>query len=178
MTSNNRLGMALAGAVIALSAAACAGNDGTGNGSEAVGEQAQNVSVRPLAPDPIPVSGPNTGCNGSIKCTSPAGYPSLVLSCPETASWTQAGSTTYGTTFQEFVTNAIPTYPVQACVSGGSGGLFSCDEFSTYMASATNTYCGVQTQPNTCNGVPKPRSGCNVAWTCCGDDGWECGRCR
>jgi hypothetical protein len=174
MTSNNRPEIVLAGAVIALSAAACAGNDGAGNGSEAVGEQASELTQ----PAPIPVSGPTTGCSGWIECTGSSGYPFLVLSCPVTATWTQAGSTTIGPTFQERATNITPTYPVQACVGGSKGTLFTCDDFSTYLAQATKTYCGFQTQPGGCNGRSRPRAGCNAGWTCCGENGWECGHCE
>ena len=176
MTSNNRLGMTLAGLLIAVSAAACAGNDGAGNGSEAVGDQASALTQ----PAPIVVpAGPHTGCGGFIECKATSGYPSLVLTCPTPTQFTQAGHVTDGTTFQESVTNITPTYPVAACVSGGgNGSLFQCDGFSTYLASATSTYCGKQTVVGTCNGARKPTSGCAAGWTCCGSDGWECGRCQ
>jgi hypothetical protein len=66
------------------------------------------------------------------------------------------------------------TNSVCACAQPGSacGGVHGacCDG---YVCSAGRC----KLPANTCNGDPKPVSGCSGTWKCCGGDGWECGHC-
>jgi subtilase family serine protease len=55
-----------------------------------------------------------------------------------------------------------------SCCAGSSPGGNVCEE----------GVCTPYRPPGSCNGFPKPPTGCSAQWHCCGTDGWTCRLCR
>jgi hypothetical protein len=106
-----------------------------------------------------------TGCSASSQCCS-ADCASGVCQCSAVGHVCHANSECCSKTC---------TRSTCACIPQGSacgGGVVCC---GTNVC--TNGICAQPTGPSTCNGQKKPTRGCSAGWVCCGDDGWECGRC-
>lgn len=121
---------------------------------------------------------PATCCDGSAPCGGPGGP------CCSSAQTCTAAGTCVANPVCEGIgypchsggdcCSGMCTNNACACVhAGGSCAQGPC--CGGYVCSA-----GVCKVPvvDTCNGRKKPTGGCSSTWNCCGDDGWECGRCK